>query len=333
MSKKVLITGSEGFIGSHLVDYLVTKGYSVKAFVYYNSFNSIGWLNTLDKKILAEVEIYNGDIRNIDSTDIAVKKCNSIIHLASLIGIPYSYDTPQSYVDTNVKGTTNILQSALKNNVNNFIHTSTSEVYGNSKKFPISENNPLIGQSPYAASKIAADQISYSFFCSYDLPVKIIRPFNTFGPRQSLRAIIPSIISQTLFSKNNEIKIGSLHPKRDFTYVKDTVRAFEMILKKSKAIGEVINIGSGHEISIKNLAKLIAKVSDKKIKFISDKNRLRPSQSEVNRLLCDNRKAGMILNWEPKYKGLKGLEKGIHETINWIKDNSNKGYFIQKYIK
>ena len=331
--KKVLITGSDGFIGSHLVEHLVKKGYSVKAFVYYNSFNKKGWLDEIDKKILAETEIFYGDIRNIDSTNLAIKNCRSVLHLASLIGIPYSYDTPQSYLDTNIRGTLNILQSSLNSKIENFVHTSTSEVYGKSKIFPINENQPLVGKSPYSASKIAADQLAYSFYSSFDLPVRIIRPFNTYGPRQSLRAIIPTIISQVLYSERDYIKLGSLNPKRDLTFVTDTVRAFEMMLLNNKINGEVINIGSGFEIQIKNLANLIAKCCGKNIKFISDKQRIRPLNSEVNRLLCDNKKAKKILKWAPNYTKLKGLEQGLKETIEWIKNNSDISYRQQKYIK
>ncbi len=267
MKNKILITGSEGFIGSHLVEYLVKKGYSVKAFILYNSFNNKGWLEQIDKKVLSEVEIFFGDIRSNDSTDLALKNCCSVMHLASLIGIPYSYETPKSYLDTNVKGTLNLLQSSLKNQIDDFIHTSTSEVYGNAKIFPINENTSLLGQSPYSASKIAADQIAYSFYCSYDLPLRTVRPFNTYGPRQSLRAIIPSIISQVLFSKKQEIFLGSLSPKRDLTFVKDTIRAFELMLLNKDINGEVINIGSGFEITIKDLAQLISKICNKKLIF------------------------------------------------------------------
>ena len=314
--KKVLVTGSDGFIGSHLVEYLVKKGHSVKAFVYYNSFNKKGWLDYIDKKILSETEIFFGDVRNFDSVNLAINNCKSVLHLASLIGIPYSYDTPQSYLDTNIKGTLNILQSSLNANIENFVHTSTSEVYGKSKIFPINENQPLVGQSPYSASKIAADQLAYSFYSSFDLPVRIIRPFNTYGPRQSLRAIIPTIISQVLYSENEYIKLGSLNPKRDLTFISDTVRAFEMMLENNKINGEVINIGSGFEIQIKNLANLIAKCCGKKIKFIEDKQRIRPLNSEVKRLLCDNRKAKKILKWSPNYSNLKGLEQGLKIQSN-----------------
>ena len=333
MKKKILITGSEGFIGSHLVEYLIKKGYSVKAFIHYNSFNSKGWLDTIDKKILSETEIFFGDVRNIDSTNLAIKNCKSVLHLASLIGIPYSYDTPQSYLDTNIKGSLNILQSSLKANIENFIHTSTSEVYGNAKKFPINELQNLNGQSPYSASKISADQIAYSFYSSYNLPVRIIRPFNTYGPRQSLRAIIPTIIAQVLNSNKKFIKLGSLHPKRDLTFVADTVSAFEKMLINKNIDGEVINIGSGFEIKIKDLAYLIAKICNKKIKFVSDKERIRPKNSEVNRLLCDNTKAKKLLNWKPNYSKLKGLEAGLVETINWMKKNPDLSNNFNKYIK
>jgi dTDP-glucose 4,6-dehydratase len=333
MKNKILITGSEGFIGSHLVEYLVKKGYSVKAFILYNSFNNKGWLEQIDKKILSEVEIFFGDIRSNDSTDLALKNCCSVMHLASLIGIPYSYETPKSYIDTNIKGTLNILQSSLKNNIDDFIHTSTSEVYGNAKVFPINENSSLLGQSPYSASKIAADQIAYSFYCSYDMPLRIIRPFNTYGPRQSLRAIIPSITSQVLFSKKSELFLGSLYPKRDLTFVKDTIRAFELMLLKKDINGEVINIGSGFEITIKDLAQLISKICNKKLVFKKDKKRIRPEKSEVNRLLCDNSKAKKLLNWKPEIKGIKGLEVGLSETIDWILSNKNFGYKDPKYQK
>ena len=331
--KKVLVTGSDGFIGSHLVELLVKKGYSVKAFVYYNSFNKKGWLDEIDKKILKETEIFYGDVRNIDSTNLAIKNCRSVLHLASLIGIPYSYDTPQSYLDTNIKGTLNLLQSSINANIENFVHTSTSEVYGKSKKFPIDENQPLVGQSPYSASKIGADQLAYSFYSSFNFPVRIIRPFNTYGPRQSLRAIIPTIISQVLYSDDEYIKLGSLKPKRDLTFIADTVNAFEAMLINDKINGEVINIGSGFEIQIKDLANLIAKLCGRKVKFFSDEKRIRPSNSEVKRLLCDNKKASKILKWSPKYSKLKGLEKGLLETIDWIKNNSNLGYRQQNYIK
>lgn len=331
--KKILITGSEGFIGSHLVEHLVKKGYSVKAFVLYNSFNSTGWLEYIDKKVLSNLEIIFGDVRNIDSTKQAVANCSSVIHLASLIGIPYSYDTPQSYIDTNIKGTLNILQSSLKNDIDSFIHTSTSEVYGNAKSFPINENSSLIGQSPYSASKIAADQIAYSFYCSYDLPVKIIRPFNTYGPRQSLRAIIPSIISQVLFSNKKNIYLGSLFPKRDLNFIFDTVKAYELMHINKKVTGETINIGSGYEISIKDLANLISGLCNKNIHFKVDKKRIRPNNSEVVRLLCDNHKAKKLLNWSPKYKGISGLREGLLETIEWIKNNNQLGYTNINYHK
>ena len=333
MKKKILVTGSEGFIGSHLVEYLVKKGYSVKALVYYNSFNNKGWLEKIDDKILSEIEIIFGDIRNNDSTNSAVQNCKSVLHLASLIGIPYSYDTPQSYLDTNIKGTLNLLQSSLSANIENFVHTSTSEVYGKSSKFPIDENQPLVGQSPYSASKIAADQLAYSFYSSFNFPVRIIRPFNTYGPRQSLRAIIPTIISQVLYSDTDNIRLGSLKPKRDLTFVADTVRAFEMMLRNKDINGEVINIGSGFEIQIKVLAKLIAKLCGKKIMFITDKERIRPINSEVKRLLCDNKKAKKILKWSPNYTKLKGLEQGLKDTIDWMKNNSDNSFKQQRYIK
>lgn len=333
MKKKILVTGAEGFIGSHLVEHLVSKGYSVKAFVLYNSFNNKGWLEKIDRKILSEVEIFFGDIRSIDSTDTALKNCKSVMHLASLIGIPYSYETPKSYLETNINGTLNVLQSSLKYKVENFIHTSTSEVYGNAINFPINENCKLLGQSPYSASKIAADQLAHSFYCSYNLPVRTIRPFNTYGPRQSLRAIIPSIISQVLFSKKKEIFLGSLSPKRDLTFVTDTVKAFELMLLNKNIDGEVINVGTGYEITIKDLAKLISKICNKNIIFKKDNQRIRPEKSEVNRLLCDNSKAKKLINWKPENQGIKGLEMGLSKTIDWIISNENFGYKNLKYQK
>tara|TARA_Y100000590_G_scaffold231691_1_gene261036 strand:- start:1235 stop:2230 length:996 start_codon:yes stop_codon:yes gene_type:complete len=322
----ILITGSEGFIGSHLVESLVLKGHKVKCVVLYNSFNNHGWLETLDRNIIKNIEFCFGDIRDPYFVKNSMKKCDSVIHLAALIGIPYSYISPKSYVETNITGTLNILQSARDLGVKKVIHTSTSEVYGSSQFVPITEKHPLNGQSPYSASKIAADQLANSYYLSYGVPVITLRPFNTYGPRQSLRAIIPTIICQILSGKK-KIKLGSLKPTRDFTYISDTVSAFVKALKSKNAIGKTINIGSGYEISIKDLVKVITNQTEEKISILNDKTRVRPSKSEVNRLCCSNKLAKKILNWQPLFKGKSGLIKGIKETIKWFSLEEN----IKKY--
>ncbi len=322
MNKKVLITGSEGFIGSHLTERLVKEGYDVKALVLYNSFNNHGWLEDIPKKIKNSIEIVLGDIRDPNGVEQIVRGCNSILHLAALIAIPYSYLSPQSYIETNIIGTLNLLQAANRNNIEKFIHTSTSEVYGTAKYVPIDENHPLEGQSPYSASKIGGDQIAMSYFRSFNTPVAILRPFNTYGPRQSARAIIPTIISQ-LTNKNKKISLGSLKPTRDFSFIEDTVEGFVSSLKSKKNIGEIINVGSGYEISMKNLATMIAKLMNKDILISLDKQRLRPKLSEVDRLVCQNKKAKKVLNWKPKYPESKGLEAGLKKTINWYTNPEN----------
>ncbi len=323
MKTKILITGSEGFIGSHLVDLLLKKKLNIRCFINYNSFNNYGWLdNYLDKNNL---DVCFGDVRDSNFVDKAVHGCTHVIHLASLIAIPYSYNSAQSYVETNVRGTLNLLQSSVKHKIKKFIHTSTSEVYGTAQKIPIDEKHPLNAQSPYAASKIAADQLALSYFKSFNLPVTILRPFNTYGPRQSARAIIPTIITQLL--NKNKIRLGDLNPSRDFNYVKDIVKAFYLAIDNKRIIGEVINLGSNYEISIKNLKNLIMKLYDKKIKIEISPQRIRPKKSEVLRLLCNNNKAKKLLKWKPEYSGKKGLEQGLTKTLKWFSDSNN----LKKY--
>ena len=319
----IFLTGSEGFIGSHLTEKLVKNGHKVKCLVQYNFLNNYGWLDKIDQKIRNEIEIISGDVRdkNLIENNI-VKSTEVIINLAALIGIPYSYIAPQSYIDTNINGILNILNVGKKlNNLQSLIQTSTSEVYGTPEKLPITEKHPLSAQSPYAASKIAADQLALSFNKSFDLPVSIIRPFNTYGPRQSTRAIIPSLITQAL--RNSSVNVGSLYPTRDFVHVTDTVQGFVKTISSKKAIGEVINLGTGFEISIKDLIKIISKIIKKEIITKSKKERKRPVKSEVDRLLASNKKAKRILNWIPKYSKQKGLISGLTSTINWYKIDKN----------
>jgi dTDP-glucose 4,6-dehydratase len=315
----VLITGAAGFIGSHLLEELFLKGFKIKAFVHYNSFNNWGWLDYLSKDMLKEIEIISGDIRDPNGVLEATKGIDTIFHLAALIAIPFSYNSPDSYIDTNIKGTLNVLQAARKNKVSRILITSTSEVYGTAKYIPIDEKHPLQGQSPYSASKIGADKISEAFFRSFNLPITIVRPFNTYGPRQSARAIIPTIITQ-LLSGIEKINLGSLNPTRDFNYVKDTVNGFIEICNSSKTLGEEVNIASQTEISIRDLAKLLINLINPKASIIEDKVRLRPELSEVNRLLGSNRKIIDLTNWKQQYT----LENGLKETIDFFKKNLNK---------
>jgi len=325
-NKKIFITGADGFIGSHLTEKLVKLGYKVKALGQYNSFNTFGWLDDIPNDLSQQIEMVMGDIRDKSHMDQLIRGCNYVFHLASLIGIPYSYKSPYSYVETNINGTLNILQACLNNNIDKLVHTSTSEVYGTADFVPITEEHPLKGQSPYSASKIAADQLSYSYYSSFDLPVTICRPFNTYGPRQSMRAIIPTIIVQ-LIKNEKEISLGSLTPTRDLNFVEDTVSGFVASLESDKNIGKTINIGSNFEISMKDVVDCIVNISGKEVKIIQDKKRFRPEKSEVNRLWADNTKAKQILNWSPKYSSLSGFKKGIEETYNWF----NKEQNIKKY--
>ena len=314
--KKVLVTGADGFIGSHLVEGLLEKGYDVKAFAMYNSFNTWGWLDTLAKEKLDEIEVFCGDIRDPNGVREAMKGVDGVFHLAALIAIPFSYHSPDSYVDTNIKGTLNVLQAARESELKRILITSTSEVYGTAKYVPIDEKHPFQGQSPYSATKIGADRLAESFYRSFNLPVSIVRPFNTYGPRQSARAVIPTIISQLLSGKE-EIKLGSLTPTRDFNYVKDTVAGFIAIAESEKTVGEEINIATQKEISIGELAQVIIEQINPGARVICDEDRLRPAKSEVNRLLGSNEKIRKLTDWVPKYT----FEQGIAETIEWIKQN------------
>ena len=319
---KILITGADGFIGSHLVEALIKKGYEVRAFTFYNSFNSLGWLDSLPPEVLKNIDVFSGDIRDPYGVKTAMKGCSKVIHLAALIAIPYSYHSPETYVDTNIKGTLNILQASRELGIDRVIHTSTSEVYGTAKYVPIDEKHPLKGQSPYSASKIAADQLAFSFYSSFDLPVVIARPFNTYGPRQSARAVIPTIITQ-IANGSRKIKLGAISPTRNFNYVKDTVDAFMIALESSNGVGEVINFGSNFEISVGETALLIAETMGVNIEIITDEKRLRPKKSEVDRLLADNSKAFEYFRWKPLYKGKDGFKKGLKETIKWFENTQN----------
>jgi len=323
-NKKVLITGAGGFIGSHLVEAAVRKGYKVRAFVHYNSFNSWGWLDYLNQKegIKDHIEIFSGDVRDSYGVKRAMHDIDIVIHLAALIGIPYSYYSPESYVDTNIKGTLNILQAGRELEIQKIIHTSTSEVYGTAQFIPITEEHPINPQSPYSATKAAADFLALSFYQSFNTPVAIIRPFNTYGPRQSGRAIIPAIISQIILKKV-KIKLGDIYPERDFTYVKDTVKGFINAAESDSSVGKVINIGSNSEISIIELVNLIARLMNTRIEIEEVNERKRPEKSEVGRLLADNSKAKKFLGWSPVYK----LEKGIIETIEWFRNSDNLKFY------
>ena len=316
---KVLVTGSDGFIGSHLTEELVKKGYQIKAFVYYNSFNNWGWLDTLPKHIMENVEVFQGDIRDPNGVEDAIKGVEAVFHLAALIAIPFSYHSPDTYVDTNIKGTLNVLQAARKLETKRVLVTSTSEVYGTAQYIPIDEKHPFQGQSPYSATKIGADRLAESFYRSFQLPVTIVRPFNTYGPRQSARAVIPTIITQLLTGKT-EIKLGALTPTRDFNYVKDTVNGFVSIYECDKTIGEEINIATQNEISIGELAKELIRQINPNAKIICDEKRLRPEKSEVNRLLGCNEKIMRLTDWKPQYS----LEEGLRNTIDFLRQNSDK---------
>jgi len=314
--KKVLVTGSEGFIGSHLTERLVELGAKVTALVQYNSFNNWGWIDTFSDEIKDNIEIVTGDIREYDNVKRIIKGKDVVFHLAALIAIPYSYLSPMAYVRTNVEGTTNVLEACKEYGVEKIVHTSTSETYGTALYVPIDENHPLQGQSPYSASKIAADMMAESFYRSFELPVAIIRPFNTYGPRQSARAVIPTIITQIL-SGADKIKLGSLTPTRDFNYVKDIIEAFIKVAECEETVGQVVNAGSNYEISIGDLAKTIVKLIGKEVEIICDDQRVRPEKSEVNRLWADNSKIRELTGWQPKYT----LEVGLKETIQWIENN------------
>ncbi|WP_071063691.1 NAD-dependent 4,6-dehydratase LegB [Andreesenia angusta] len=316
--KKILVTGADGFIGSHLVEKLVSLGSEVTALAQYNSFNTWGWLDTVEDRIRKEVKVVTGDIREYDGVKRVVKGQDVVFHLAALIAIPYSYLSPMAYVRTNIEGTTNVLEACRDYDVGKIVHTSTSETYGTALYVPIDEKHPMQGQSPYSSSKIGADKMAESFYKSFDTPVATIRPFNTYGPRQSARAVIPTVISQILSGKK-KIELGSLTPTRDFNYVKDTAEAFIKVAESDKTIGQVVNAGSNKEISIGDLVEKIIKISEKEVEIVYDEQRIRPEKSEVNRLLADNSRIKELTGWKPSYT----LDQGLKETIEWIGENLN----------
>lgn len=324
--KRILVTGADGFIGSHLTEALVRSGHDVRAFVLYNSFNSWGWLDASTEDVKASLDVFAGDIRDPHGVRTAMQGCDVVMHLAALIAIPYSYHSPDTYVDTNVKGTLNMVQAARELGVERMVHTSTSEVYGTARFVPITEDHPLQGQSPYSASKIGADQMAQSFFASFNTPVVTIRPFNTYGPRQSARAVIPTIITQVAAGAR-QIKLGAMHPTRDFNYVRDTVRGFIALAECDAAVGQVVNIGSNYEVSVGETARLIAELMGRDVEFTSDEQRMRPAGSEVERLWADNTLARQLAGWTPEYSGMEGLRRGLRETIDWFLQSEN----LQRY--
>lgn len=323
---KVLVTGADGFIGSHLTEALVRVGYDVRAFVHYNSFNSWGWLDQCALDVKGQFEVFAGDVRDPHGVRTAMQGCDAVLHLAALIAIPYSYHSPDTYVDTNIKGALNIVQAARELALSKVIHTSTSEVYGTARFVPITEEHPLQGQSPYSASKIGADQIALSFHAAFGTPVTVIRPFNTYGPRQSARAVIPTIITQ-IGNGKRELKLGALHPTRDFNFVADTVGGFLAALKAERGVGEVINLGSNYEISIGDTVRTIAEIMGVEVQVMTDEQRLRPEKSEVDRLWASNAKAGELLDWRPAYAGLDGFRRGLAETVKWFSLRENLGMY------
>lgn len=330
-NSRVLVTGADGFIGSHLTETLVRQGYDVRALVLYNSFNSWGWLDHCSADVKGRFEVFPGDIRDPHGVKEAMKGCDAVMHLAALIAIPYSYHSPDTYVDTNIKGTLNVLQAARDLGLRRVIHTSTSEVYGTARFVPITENHPLQGQSPYSATKIAADQLAYAFYASFGLPVVIARPFNTYGPRQSARAVIPTVITQ-IASGKRQIKLGAVTPTRDFNYIRDTVGGFIAALNSDHGLGEVVNFGNNFEISIDETARLIAEAMNEEIEIVTDKTRVRPVGSEVERLWADNSKARQLFGWQPSYSGRDGFRRGIAETAAWFAQPQNlRGYKADIY--
>lgn len=329
--KKVLVTGADGFIGSHLTEELVRQGYSVKAFVQYNSFNSWGWLDHCAPEVRGQFEVFAGDVRDPNGVRQALEGCEAVLHLAALIAIPYSYHSPDTYVDTNIKGTLNVVQAARNLGIERVIHTSTSEVYGTARFVPITEEHPLQGQSPYSASKIGADQIALSFYSSFQTPVVVIRPFNTYGPRQSARAVIPTIITQLAKGKKS-IRLGATTPTRDFNYVSDTVSGFIAALRAKHVVGEVINLGSNYEISVGDTARLIGEIMGVELAIETDEQRIRPEKSEVERLWACNAKAKRLLGWEPRYGQQEGFKRGLKETVGWFSEPANlAGYKAEIY--
>ncbi|MBI5141405.1 MAG: SDR family NAD(P)-dependent oxidoreductase [Nitrospirae bacterium] len=319
---KILVTGADGFIGSHLTEALVRNGHDVRAFVQYNSFSSWGWLDDCAQDVKGKFEVFPGDVRDPHGIKTAMQNCDAVLHLAALIAIPYSYHSPDTYIDTNIKGTLNVVQAARELGIGRVVHTSTSEVYGTARFVPITEDHPLQGQSPYSASKIGADQIALSFYMSFGTPVVVLRPFNTYGPRQSCRAVIPTIITQIANGKR-QIKLGAVHPTRDFNYVSDTVAGFMAALASENGMGEVINIGSNFEISIGDTVSAIAEVMGVEIEILCDEQRLRPEMSEVERLWASNDKARELLGWQPRFGGRDGFRRGLSETVDWFIKASN----------
>jgi NAD dependent epimerase/dehydratase len=331
--KRVLVTGADGFIGSHLTEALVRAGINVRAFVHYNSFNSWGWLDKADKEVRNSLDVFAGDVRDQGGVSAAMRGCDVVLHLAALVSIPFSYHSPEAFVDTNIKGTLNVVAAAREQGLARVVCTSTSEVYGTAQFVPITEQHPLKGQSPYAATKIGADQVALSYFLSFGTPVVVLRPFNTYGPRQSARAVIPSIAMQ-LLAGNRRIKLGSLHPTRDFSFVADTVRGFVRAATADGVAGEVINVGSGFEISIGETAKLIGEVIGLETEFEieADAVRVRPSASEVERLFADVVKARKVMDWQPLYGDRDGFRRGLAETVAWLAEPANlAGYKVDRY--
>jgi NAD dependent epimerase/dehydratase len=326
VGRRILVTGADGFIGSHLTEALVGAGCSVRAFVLYNSFNSWGWLDRADEHVKASLDVFPGDIRDQNGVRTAMRGCDIVLHLAALISIPFSYHSPESFVDTNIKGTLNVLQAARDLSVERVVVTSTSEVYGTARSVPITENHPLQGQSPYSASKIGADQLALSFHAAFDTPVMVLRPFNTYGPRQSARAVIPNIIAQ-IADGQRSLRLGSLHPTRDFSFVADTVRGFARAAVAPGVIGEVVNIGSGFEITIGETARLISELMGSDIDIELDEQRLRPPNSEVERLYAAIDKAAERLSWQPHYGGREGFKRGLSETIAWFMNPANRASY------
>ncbi|MBP9855307.1 MAG: NAD-dependent 4,6-dehydratase LegB [Candidatus Omnitrophica bacterium] len=316
--KKVLVTGADGFIGSHLVEKLVSLGADVRAFAFYNSFNRWGWMDSFEKNILKKVDVFTGDIRDPNGVLTAVKDREIVFHLAALIGIPFSYHSPDSYVDTNMKGTLNVLQASKQCGVKKIVHTSTSEIYGTAQYAPIDEKHPINPQSPYAATKSAADSLALSFYRSFELPVTVLRPFNTFGPRQSARAVIPTIISQ-IYTGQKTIKLGNMDATRDFNFVSNTVDSFLKVAESPKTIGEVLNSGSGREVTIAEVLEIIQNITQSKVKVVTEQSRMRPKKSEVERLICSAEKLKQLTGWTPEVS----LEAGLKKTCQWIKDNMN----------
>lgn len=319
---KVLLTGADGFIGSHLAERLVRDGHDVRAIVLYNSFDSRGWLDSASEEITSQIEFLPGDIRDPALMHSAVQGCDAVLHLAALIAIPYSYVAPDLYVQTNIQGTLNLLNAARSAEIGRFVHTSTSEVYGTARSVPMSEDHPLQGQSPYSASKIGADQMVNAFYTSFGLPTLTLRPFNTFGPRQSARAVIPTIISQLAAGKR-QVSLGALSPTRDFTFVPDTVSGFIAAMTSDAGVGEVVNLGAGFEVSIADTFKTIAEVMGVEAEAVSEAERVRPADSEVERLYSDNSKAKRLFGWEPEYAGLDGFARGLAETAEWFTEPAN----------